>query len=142
MKRVKLFESFVNESKEEQIAQEILQDLLGEYDPWELSEMQPEEARETVDSYGHKGSKAKKIAEFLYDLAQTGQFESKMNESKFKVGKTYNWHGAEWDPKAKENVKVVKPVEITKIEGNKVYGRFEGNSEEYIIREPEKYLKA
>lgn len=69
-------------------------------------------------------------------------FESFINEGKFKVGKTYNWHGMEWDPKAKENVKVVKAVEITKIEGNKVFGRFEGTADEFIIREPEKYLKA
>lgn len=69
-------------------------------------------------------------------------FESFITEGKFKVGKTYNWHGMEWDPKAKENVKVVKPVEITKIEGNKVFGRFAGTADEFIVREPEKYLKA
>lgn len=80
MKYTKLFEEFVNESSEEKIAQEILQDLLGEYDPWEIQEMQPEEAEETVDSYGHKGSKAKKIAAALLDLAQSGTFESKLYE--------------------------------------------------------------
>jgi hypothetical protein len=80
MKHVKLFEQFVNESNEEQIAKEIIQDLLGEYDPWEFADMQPEEAEETVASYGHKGAKAKKIAAALLDLAQSGQFESKVFE--------------------------------------------------------------
>ena len=80
MKKVKLFEQFVNEGNEEQIAKDIIQDLLGEYDPWEFADMQPEEAEETVASYGHKGAKAKKIASALLDLAQSGQFESKIFE--------------------------------------------------------------
>ena len=80
MKHVKLFEQFVNEGNEEQIAKEIIQDLLGEYDPWEFADMLPEEAEETVASYGHKGAKAKKIAAALLDLAQSGQFESKVFE--------------------------------------------------------------
>jgi len=80
MKHIKLFEQFVNEAKEEEIAQDILQDLLGEYDPWEIIEMQPQEAEETVNGYGYKGSKAKKIAEFLYNLASTGTFESQVFE--------------------------------------------------------------
>jgi len=80
MKKVKLFEQFVNEGSEELIAKNIIQDLLGEYDPWELADMQPEEAEETVDAYGFKGAKAKKIAATLLDLAQSGQFESKLYE--------------------------------------------------------------
>lgn len=76
-------ESIVNESTEEKEAKAILQDLLDEFDPWELHDMTEEEAKETVDSYGHKGTKAKKIAEILYDLASNGIFESKkINEAK------------------------------------------------------------
>lgn len=76
-------ESIVNESAEEKEAKAILQDLLDEFDPWELGDMTEEEAKETVDSYGHKGAKAKKIAEILYDLASNGVFESKkINEDK------------------------------------------------------------
>jgi flagellar motility protein MotE (MotC chaperone) len=69
MKHVKLFENFVLESKLEDEARAILQDLLDEYDPFELQGMTPEEAEDTVDSYGHKGSKAKKIASILQNLA-------------------------------------------------------------------------
>jgi hypothetical protein len=67
----------------EKEAKEILSDLMDEFDPWELTEMMPEEALETVANYGHKGAKAKKIADHLYSLASTGTFESKLEE-KFK----------------------------------------------------------
>lgn len=78
-----LKESTINESAEEKEAKAILQDLLDEYDPWEIGDMTEEEAKETVDAYGHKGTKAKKIAEILYDLATSGIFESKkINEAK------------------------------------------------------------
>lgn len=70
-------EEKMNESKEEKEAKAILQDLLAEYDPWELKDMLPEEAQDTVESYGHKGTQAKKIAEILCDLATSGTFESK-----------------------------------------------------------------
>lgn len=80
MKHVKLFEDFILESVEEKEAKAILQDLLGEYDPWELDAMTEKEAEETVDGYGHKGSKAKKIAKILFDLASSGTFEAKVNE--------------------------------------------------------------
>lgn len=73
----------VNESDKqlEKEAQMIMSDLLDEYDPWEITEMQPIEAEETVASYGHKGTKAKKIAEYLYNMASTGTFESKNNKN-------------------------------------------------------------
>ena len=71
----------VNESKEEDEAYSIMQDLLDERDPFELEMMEPEEAEEVVSSYGHKGSKAKKIAQYLYNMASTGAFESVTNES-------------------------------------------------------------
>jgi hypothetical protein len=75
--KTKVKEEKMNESKETDEAKAILQDLLAEYDPWELNDMLPEEAQDTVESYGHKGTKAKKIAEILLDLATTGTFESK-----------------------------------------------------------------
>lgn len=70
------------------------------------------------------------------------EFVTDINEKKFIVDATYTWVGKEWDPKKKDNVVANKKVTITKIEGNKVFGRFEGTSDEYVIREPEKYLKA
>lgn len=75
--KTKVKEEKMNESKEADEAKAILQDLLAEYDPWELNDMLPEEAKDTVESYGHKGTKAKKIAEILLDLATSGTFESK-----------------------------------------------------------------
>ncbi len=72
--------STINEGKEEDEARAILQDLLGEWDPWELSDMLPDDARETVAAYGHKGKKAEKIATALLSMAQNGEFESTVNE--------------------------------------------------------------
>lgn len=92
MKKVKLFNEFaklVIEGKEEDEAKAILQDLLDEYDPYELVDMMPEDAYETVAAYGHKGKKAEKIATALLSMAQNGEFESKepvVNEAKFKEG--------------------------------------------------------
>lgn len=81
MKKIKLFEAFVNEGKEEAEAKAILQDLMDEFDPWELVDMLPKDAEDTVAAYGHKGAKAKKIADYLLSMAQNGEFESKVNEA-------------------------------------------------------------
>ena len=74
-------ESVVTEGKEEEEARAILNDLMDEFDPWELSDMLPGDATQTVASYGHKGKKAEKIATHLLSLAQNGEFESKVNEA-------------------------------------------------------------
>lgn len=66
----------VNEGKEEDEAHAILQDLLDEFDPWDLSNMMQQDAEETVAAYGHKGKKAEKIATALLSMAQNGEFES------------------------------------------------------------------
>lgn len=100
-------ESIVNESAEEKEAKAILQDLLGEYDPWELGDMTPEEAEETVDGYGHKGSKAKKIAKILFDLASNGIFEEATTSwAKMMRGVKAGGSGP-WSLVAIENKKVV-----------------------------------
>ena len=128
MKYIKLYEQFVLESKEENEAKAILQDLLDEYDPWELQEMTPEEAEDTVDSYGHKGSKAKKIAGILQHLSSNGLFEGKT----FKVGDKWEWHTSDG----------VKVVEITNVKSNgDVVGKEAGTSEDFIVRDANKYLK-
>ena len=74
MKHVRLFEEFIKESKEENIAYDIIQDLLDERDPDELDMMDLADAEETVDAYGYKGAKAKKIATVLMKLAQSRAF--------------------------------------------------------------------
>lgn len=84
MKKVKLFDDYtkpVVEGKDEDEAKAILQDLLGEYDPYELADMMPEDAYETVAAYGHKGKKAEKIATALLSMAQNGEFESEVTEA-------------------------------------------------------------
>ena len=127
MKHVKLFEQFILESAEEKEAKAILQDLLDEHDPWELGDMTEEEAEETVDGYGHKGSKAKKIAKILFDLASNGIFEAK-----FKIGDKWEWNTSDG----------TKVVSITNVKSNgDVVGREDGSSEDFIVREPSKYLK-
>lgn len=103
----KIEESFINESAEEKEAKAILQDLLGEYDPWELGDMTEDEAEETVSGYGHKGSKAKKIAEILFDLASNGIFEEATTSwSKMMRGVKAGGSGP-WSLVAIENKKVV-----------------------------------
>ena len=127
MKKVKLFEQFILEATEEKEAKAILQDLLDEHDPWELGDMTEEEAEETVDSYGHKGSKAKKIAKILFDLASNGIFEGK-----FKVGDKWEWNTTDG----------TKVVSITNIKPNgDIVGREDGSSEDFIVRDANKYLK-
>ena len=70
-------ESVVTESE----AQNILDDLLDERggDMGELHGMEMEDALDTVEAYGHKGSKAKKIAQELHSLCN----ESTVTEAKF-----------------------------------------------------------
>ena len=62
-------ESVVNESNESE-AEKILQDLLDERggDMGQLHGMEMKDALDTVEAYGHKGSKAKKIAKELFSL--------------------------------------------------------------------------
>ena len=63
-------ELVVSESKEADEASNILDDLLDERDGdmEELHGMSMEDALDTVETYGHSGSKAKKIAQELYSL--------------------------------------------------------------------------
>lgn len=68
---VPAFESVVNESE----AKDILQDLLDERDGdmGELHGMEMEDALDTVEAYGHKGSKAKKIAKELVSMCNESE---------------------------------------------------------------------
>jgi hypothetical protein len=128
MKYIKLYEQFVLESKEEKEAKAILQDLLDEHDPWDLMDMLPGEALDTVAAYGHKGASAKKIADILQNLASKGIFEGKT----FKVGDKWEWHTSDG----------VKVVEITNVKSNgDVVGKEAGTYEDFIVRDANKYLK-
>ena len=58
--------------------------------------------------------------------------ESYINEAKFKVGDKWEWH----------HVDGVKTVEITNVKSNgDVVGREDGSSEDFIVRDANKYLK-
>ena len=59
-------ESAVNESEAENILQDLLDERGG--DMGELHGMSMEDALDTVETYGHKGSKAKKIAKELFSM--------------------------------------------------------------------------
>ena len=97
MKTNFVFESFgdfvnsLNESKEAAEAESILNDLLdergGDFD--ELRGMEMEDALDTVEAYGHKGSKAKKIAQELFSMCNesliTEAFKSSMLASLFRT---------------------------------------------------------
>ena len=71
-------EEEVNESEAENILQDLLDERGG--DMGELHGMSIEDAQDTVDTYGHKGSKAKKIAKELHSLCN----ESVVNEAEVK----------------------------------------------------------
>ena len=82
----------VTESKEADEAESILSDLLGERDFDELRGMSMEDALDTVGAYGHKGSKAKKIAQELVSMTN----ESVITEAKelFQLDIDSEEHGA------------------------------------------------
>ena len=75
---VPAFESVVNESEAENILNDLLDERGG--DMGELHGMEMEDALDTVEAYGHKGSKAKKIAQELHSLCN----ESVVNEAEIK----------------------------------------------------------
>jgi predicted ABC-type ATPase len=61
---------------------------------------------------------------------------------KINIGDTWEWHGIEYDAKKGDNYKVVKEVVITSVDSKgQVKGKFVGTTNDFIVREPEKYLK-
>ena len=85
---VPAFESVVNESE----AKDILQDLLDERDGdmGELHGMEMEDALDTVEAYGHKGSKAKKIAKELVSMCNESEEISEGSTTSLDEFKTDN----------------------------------------------------
>jgi hypothetical protein len=66
----------------------------------------------------------------LHDAA--ARYKNKLNEAKFKVGDKWEWNHADG----------VKTVEITNVKSNgDVVGREDGSSEDFIVRDANKYLK-
>lgn len=65
--------------------------------------------------------------------AAAGRYNNyKLNEAKFKIGDKWEWH----------HVSGVKTVEITNVKSNgDVVGREDGSSEDFIVRDANKYLK-
>ena len=61
---------------------------------------------------------------------------------KINIGDTWEWHGIEYDQKKGDNYKVVKQILITNVDSKgQVKGRFVGTANDFIVREPGKYLK-
>lgn len=138
MKYVKLFEQFAKSNVTES------------------NDFEVEMAQKQLDRISHEAEELKKkigtkeadlpawIQDHLSNAlnyiqqANTGFY---LSEKKLVVGDTYVWVGKEWDPKQKDNVAADKKVTITKIEGSKVFGKFDGESKEYIIRDADKFLK-
>ena len=78
LKELGIRESVVNESEAENILNDLLDERGGDME--ELHGMEMEDALDTVEAYGHKGSKAKKIAQELHSLCN----ESVVNEAEIK----------------------------------------------------------
>lgn len=86
MKTQFIYESFgsfvesLNESEAENILNDLLDERGGEME--ELHGMSIEDALDTVDAYGHKGSKAKKIAKELVSLCNESVVNEKFSSMK------------------------------------------------------------
>ena len=145
MKRVKLFEQFIAEAKgldwvisqlgDKPSCYKVASFVYDNYDKvtglrksMRNDEMDfPEEIMDVVDNYGLD------IDEFTdcYGMAAES-FNESLNEAKFKVGDKWEWH----------HVDGVKTVEITNVKSNgDVVGREDGSSEDFIVRDANKYLK-
>lgn len=134
-----LDESMVAEAKDfTKMALEILGDISQEFDPWEIRDMLPQDAEDTVDAYYPKWNSAdkKKLAKELMNYAdQPDQWitEAEVTEAKkFKAGQVWLWKHVDGD----------KEVEITNIKPNgDVVGKVKGTSDEFTIRDASKWLK-
>jgi hypothetical protein len=133
-----LDESMVVEAKDfAKMALEILGDISQEFDPWEIRDMLPQDAFDTVDAYYPKWSSVdkKKLARELMDYAdQPDQWitEAVSEAKKFKAGQVWLWKHVDGD----------KEVEITNIKPNgDVVGKVKGTSDEFTIRDAGKWLK-
>lgn len=73
-----------------------------------------------------------KISEINKTMKYIKLFENFVNESKFKVDDTWEWHTS-------DGVKLVKIVNI-KPNGD-IIGRVDGDSQDFIVRDANKYLK-
>lgn len=133
MKKVKLFEEFINEaSSEEKEAKAILADLVDEWPEDELASMDKEDAEETVASYGHRGSKLKKITNILYNLTSTGTFEQFINESKgLELVHAYDKDGTMYGT-----------GELVKKQGSKSLVRFDSETEKWFDNKDVKLVES
>lgn len=89
-----LDESMVVEAKDfTKMALEILGDISQEFDPWEIRDMLPQDAEDTVDAYYPKWNSAdkKKLAKELMNYAdQPGQWITEAEVSESLTERTYN----------------------------------------------------
>ncbi len=95
----------------------------------------------------HSGSKKGPIVKdrdqaIAIALSEAKSMEKMSKGSSIKVGDVWEWHGVEYDPKKGDNYKVIKQVEILDIDSKgQVKGRYVGTTKNFIVREPNKYLK-
>ena len=95
----------------------------------------------------HSGSKKGPIVKdrdqaIAIALSEAKSMDKMSKGGGIKVGDVWEWHGVEYDPKKGDNYKVVKQVEIIDIDSKgQVKGRYVGTTKNFIVREPNKYLK-
>ena len=158
MKPIKLFEQFINESvvteavsratKIYQIATPApksmlvreLEDLFGDDYRHIVTEFDDDEGYESVLVFNLTKNDIKRIQEKIGDVLiweysiKKGKeiMESVVTESKFKVGDKWEWNTSDG----------IKVVSITNVKSNgDVVGRENGSSEDFIVRDANKYLK-
>jgi hypothetical protein len=149
MKKVKLFEEFIVEAKNtKEIAKNILNDL--DKNSQLFPDYIPAEALREIESALKKAKGAAKAAkEIRTNLDEIGilsntlspmdveimimnHLNEGLNEAKFKVGDKWEWNTSDG----------VKIVSITNIKSNgDIVGKEEGSSEDFIVRDANKYLK-
>ena len=139
MKHVKLFEQFINESDAytiSRMANDIglgpAQDFLDAHDV-DIELLKKDISQGTINKYELRdiikgNAPSSKIKKFI----KTYVNESVVTESKFKVGDKWEWNTSDG----------IKVVSITNIKSNgDVVGREDGKSEDFIVRDANKYLK-
>lgn len=90
------------------------------------------EHRVPVDVFISAIKNVLRISEINKTMKHIKLYEDFINESKFKVNDTWEWHTS-------DGVKLVKIVNI-KPNGD-IVGRIEGDSQDFIVRDANKYLK-
>ena len=132
----------IDESKEGDIAYDIIKDLLDNYTKNELARISIGDAVDAVKAYGHKGSKAKKIAQELQIIAQDRMYESVNEASRGKrkrsVGDAKNTPFFPSKDHYKKMIKLAYKAGARKYDIIKSLARDLSKSEDAVVKELEK----